>query len=189
MSKSVEYLSVATKTAEKDYTIAAVIQAARKEIKTAFSSQGLLMLEPYHGATVWSSSCPATPIYQKFFNIYHDSFVRLTLGQTTTQRCNCFIRCSQHGQGFNRGNLLNLVTGEMVYDEKPETTYYVGSTMDLTKGLQYMGQDLKFSMFNLINSSNQRNLLHGHFVRVIILDDEYLPICIKNTEKLSQITR
>lgn len=167
------------------YHIIALIRGGQG-IKTSVASRGLTMTEPYKGATTWSViSCP-TPIYQKFFDIYYDAFVVLTIGSVSSQATlNLFYQDIRGKQGFNDAGALNIVTGESMARANQEELYHVGSTMDLTKGLAYMGQDLWFSMFHLIDESNKANYLPGKFIKLNVLDDEYVPrLTIKNVEKL-----
>lgn len=181
---SIDYITVSHQKQGMHYNILALIKGG-EEIKTPVGSNGLVMLEPYKGATVWSVlSCP-TSIYAKFFDIHNDAFVILTIRQNSTQAdLQLFYQDTRNKQGFRTQKPVNIITGEYLYTAAKDATYVIGSTMPLTKGLPYMGQDIKFSLFNLINESNQNNRLDGKFIRLTILDDEYAPsLAIKNIEK------
>lgn len=183
---SVDYISVAQSPSEKDYSIVAIVEGGN-EIKTPFGSRGLVMVAPLRGSTVWSLvSCP-TSIYQKYFNIYQDAFAMVVTGKsmvdTTIQLVSQDVR---NKQGFLHGDLLNIVAGETMKPAGAQAIYRIGSTMALTKSLQDMGTAIKFSMFNLINVSNEQHVVPGYFIRVMVLDDEYSPNkALKNIEKLT----
>lgn len=90
-------------------------------------------------------------------------------------------------QGFHSGNLFNLATGQIVVSTAAaeKSTYLIGCTIALTKSLGDAGRHIQRGITTLINQSNQKNYLEGHFVKAIILDDQYMPaLARKNIETL-----
>jgi len=182
---SIEHIAVTRNKTSQEYNIVALIKGGN-EVHTPLASNGLTLLEPYKYATVWSVfSCPSL-IYQRYFNIYNDACVELTIGKNLMRATlQLFYQDVRNREGFNKGKLFNAATGGLAYDANKEASYFVGSSMPLTKGLPEMGQDIKNSMFNLINDWNLDNYLNNRFIQVTILDDEYKPnLALKNIEKL-----
>lgn len=185
---SVDYIGITSHTkVTKQIEPIAIIKGG-KDIKTASTTHGLTLLEPDQGAITWSViSCP-TQIYQEFSHFYEDTFVMLTLGSTLQQATlQLMYQDVRNKTGFQPGDLFNLVTGQIIYEfgvtSKP--SYFIGSTMPLTRSLSDSGQHMKMGMTALINQSNQKNYLDGHFVKAIILDDQYMPdLALKNIEIL-----
>lgn len=162
-----------TESEQMPYT---VIIKGKNTLKTSFYEQPLTLELPSNNATVWSILSGPTWLYQKFAHFYQDAFVQLTMHEKITNATlQLFSQDVRNKQGFKAGSLLDIITGQKIYDysSQPASPYLVGSTMPLSKGGFFMGLPVREALYALLNQSNEENLLNNHFVKAIVLDDHY----------------
>lgn len=163
---------------------------------------GLTLLESELGATTWSVFSGPNKVYREYFSFFYDAFSVVKTDRTLSDATiTLYHQDVQDLIGFKKAMTYNLVTGQMllqpVSTESPFASLFtkdakaviekapriehiegkieLGSTMDLSKGIQTLGKAIQAGISALVNRVNQSGGIDGKLYQVTIVDDQYNP--------------
>jgi branched-chain amino acid transport system substrate-binding protein len=192
-----------TKKSQKNFLPIRASIKAEDRLTSYKNHPGLVLLAPEQGATIWSVFSSPNKMYQEQFSFFYDAFVILTIGSTLLDSTiSLYNQDLRDPFSFNKASEYNIVTGQPVLrlasaeppfaslfsPEKQKPTpekiikpqpitgiIQLGSSMDLSKSVQFISKNTKDGISAAVNHINQQGGINHKLYQVIIFDDEYNP--------------
>ncbi|MBU1007555.1 ABC transporter substrate-binding protein [Candidatus Dependentiae bacterium] len=137
----------------------------------------------------WSLlSCP-TEVYQRFFKLYHDSFVEVSLGASISESVLTLYNHDLRGtrEEFSQAH-FNPIFGYTLREKrnfiKDKTILNIGSTVSLTGIVGPLGQDTKLGIEAALYDFNKED--NKVLIKPVFFDDGYEPRNARNNIKRLQ---
>jgi len=142
---------------------------------------GLKLLEPYGGATVWGVFSAPNRLSGIVSEFYTDAFSVITLGTTLHDTIIAvYNRDKRTLEPFAEHKRFLMYGGDelapgVTPDQVTKDTILLGSSLDLTKRVAATGKAVRQGIMAAINECNSNRGPGGKRVKVIMLDDGYEP--------------
>lgn len=141
--------------------------------------EAIKLLDPYGGATTWTSFSSPTQLHNKISNFYNDSFIIIDLGENLSDAIiNVYSRDIRTDDPFVQTKRFMLQRGdELLPGMKPQdvrNTINIGSTLDLTKIVAITGRAVRQGILSCVQEHNKQQGQEPK-LKVFILDDGYSP--------------
>jgi len=148
-------------------------------VTQAVRPPGAVFLGYEDRVAAWSVFSSPTSIHQKLNKFYHDAFAVVTLGkrieQTTITLYSRDVRSiypEMQAQRYLAFSGVEIGLNEPVKISQPIT---IGSTFDLSRGVQNISLSTKLGIDIAFKECNKNGGIHGRYVELFVLDDEYDP--------------
>lgn len=167
-------------------------------IKNFDHDTGLYLLTlPGQEPANWTVVSSPVRTYRTHFNFHYDAFARVLLKKDLQNStiASFYNNLRLENTNFKLSSIYNLTNGEILCNknlglkkelknklckiDKTNTpnyqkkVIYLGSSLDLTKGLSTQGKLLKQGMSLYFNYKNRLGGINGNLIRAIFMDDEY----------------
>lgn len=161
-------------------------------------TKGLKLIERDRGSVAWTFLSAPTSTFRRLYQFFHDAFGVLTiyprLEDWTLTLYNQDVR---DGTGFKKDGEFNLLSGReveatvpMPKKEEPkkeavapkeaigiekDNEIVVGTSVDLSKGLQIVGKQVVQGLDLVFKKANEAGGIKNKKLTLVALDDEYVP--------------
>ncbi len=175
--------------APRRVNVKAIIKTEVDWLHKTQTREGLRMLRQSHGSTTWSLISGRIKILQKEYQFYYDAFaclqVHTPINESTLTLINRNIRTNEP---FKQQETVNVITGRQSETTPMKSEIRIGSSMALVGGVSLMGQSTRDGVSTSVNETNKAGGIHGHYLSVIIYNDDYTPFLARqNVERLLNI--
>ena len=152
-------------------------------------TDGLSLIPQEQGAISWTTLSSPIQSYQKFYNFNNDAFTilevkkhpqdwPLTLYYKDIRKKDGFEEARFNEASF-QSRVVNFFTGMKVKDKKDFiqqiSPITLGCTLDLSGIDAELGKRLKNGIELRINEENEKGGINKHFLKVIFLNDHFIP--------------
>ncbi|HBS48163.1 TPA: hypothetical protein DEO28_03705 [Candidatus Dependentiae bacterium] len=183
---NLEEFNLENKTKNGPWIDIAVLIEAENRMYTFRHTSGLSPRVPVNGATTWSvSSCPID-VSQRFFDFYFDAFSEIEFGKDLyNSKITLYNRdIREKGDEF-KAESSYLISGHPASQPPVNGKIVIGSTMDFDAGVQDQTMGVSKGLFLVINQINRQGGLKGKYIKMVLLNDQELPLkAKKNVENL-----
>jgi branched-chain amino acid transport system substrate-binding protein len=143
------------------------------EQDTKVSSKGLTVLLPDHGATAWRVLSSPTISSQKNYSFFDDSFVIVEVGKDIYNwKISSYYQDVRTKKGFEYKSYY-LVSTQSTDKPACDGKIVIGSTMDLSAGINILCRKMFQGLFLPILNQNKKRGINGKYLKLIVLDDKY----------------
>lgn len=172
------FMQEVAKPQKKNVKIKAYITGEDRSV-SYHKTEGLTLLSSVGGAAVWLVFSSPTERSQKLYQFQYDALARLIayngMDSWTISLLNQRVAAFD---GFQESATYQVTTGWPIKqkDQLKEQEFYIGATMDLSKGASPIGKRVKEGLELAFNREHTLHTIPGIMPELATHDDEYTPI-------------
>lgn len=144
-------------------------------------NEGLSIVDFNGGAIVWTPFSAPLLLHQKINNFFNDAFSIIEVGTSLPMlSATLYTHDVRSSEPFQMRKRYVLVSGEelnsqqKVQEVQPKQIL-IGTTLDLSRGVAFLGQQVKTGITLVLDKANKTGGIHNERIQCIIRDDGYSP--------------
>lgn len=144
-------------------------------------NEGLALVDYSGGAIVWTPFSAPLLLHQKINNFFNDAFSIIELGSSLPMTsATLYTHDARSSEPFQLRKRYLLVSGEelnsqQTVEKAQKQQILLGTSLDLSRGVAFLGQQVKIGIMLVLDQANQRGGVHDKRVQCIVRDDGYSP--------------